>query len=90
MAGKKKPTERYLKIPNHILNIRGLGLCEKTLPAHIYSFGDKRLLAEQCHTRQDVQDLDLHHLPMHRQDAKISLRQESQGLLSNDVGKVAS
>jgi len=40
-TGKKKPTELYLKIPYHILNIPGLGLCEKVLLAHIYSFGVK-------------------------------------------------
>ena len=40
-AGKKKPKELYLKIPYHILNIPGLGLCEKVLLAHIYSFGEK-------------------------------------------------
>jgi hypothetical protein len=39
--GKKEPTELYLKIPYHILNITGLGLCEKVLLAHIYSFGEK-------------------------------------------------
>ena len=42
MAGKtKKQTEKYLKIPYHILNIEGLGLSEKVLLAHIYSFGVK-------------------------------------------------
>ena len=41
MAGGKKTTERYLKIPYHILNIAELGLSEKVLLAHIYSFGDK-------------------------------------------------
>jgi hypothetical protein len=39
--GKKEPKELYLKIPYHILNIPGLGLCEKVLLAHIYSFGEK-------------------------------------------------
>jgi len=39
--GKNKPKELYLKIPYHILNIPGLGLCEKVLLAHIYSFGEK-------------------------------------------------
>jgi len=39
--GKKEPTELYLKIPYHILNIPGLGLCEKVLLANIYSFGEK-------------------------------------------------
>jgi hypothetical protein len=38
---KKEPKELYLKIPYHILNIPGLGLCEKVLLAHIYSFGEK-------------------------------------------------
>jgi len=33
--------ERYLKIPYHILNIERLGLSEKILLAHIYSFGQK-------------------------------------------------
>ena len=33
--------ERYLKIPYHILNIERLGLSEKVLLAHIYSFGQK-------------------------------------------------
>jgi len=42
MAGKEtKQKERYLKIPYHILNIEGLGLSEKVLLAHIYSFGTK-------------------------------------------------
>jgi hypothetical protein len=40
MAKKSdKPIEHYLKIPNHILNIKGLGKGEKLLLAHIYSFG---------------------------------------------------
>jgi hypothetical protein len=39
--GKTKPKELYLKIPYHILNITGIGLCEKVLLAHIYSFGEK-------------------------------------------------
>ncbi len=38
---QKKEQERYLKIPYRILNIGGLGLCEKVLLAYIYSFGDK-------------------------------------------------
>lgn len=45
MAGKTKvktkPKERYLAMPYHILNLRGIGLCEKVLLAHIYSFGAK-------------------------------------------------
>jgi len=49
MAGKTgkqkspgRPTpERYLKIPYYILNIERLGLSEKVLLAHIYSFGEK-------------------------------------------------
>jgi len=42
MADKnRKPPENYLTIPNHILNIRGLGRGEKELLAHIYSFGRK-------------------------------------------------
>jgi len=41
MASGKKTTERYLKIPYHILNIAELGLSEKVLLAHIYSFGTK-------------------------------------------------
>jgi hypothetical protein len=41
MAVKKKVKEQYLKIPYHILNIGSLGLCEKVLLAHIYSFGRK-------------------------------------------------
>ena len=36
-----KPQEHYLKMPNHILNIEGLGKGEKMLLAHIYSFGRK-------------------------------------------------
>ena len=40
-GNKKKPKELYLKIPYHILNIPDLGLCEKVLLAHIYSFGEK-------------------------------------------------
>ena len=41
MADTRKPKERYLKIPYHILNISQLGLSEKVLLAHIYSFGTK-------------------------------------------------
>jgi hypothetical protein len=37
----KKPVERYLKIPDHILGIRDLAPGEKMLLAHIYSFGVK-------------------------------------------------
>jgi hypothetical protein len=37
----KKPVEPYLKIPDHILNIRDLAPGEKMLLAHIYSFGVK-------------------------------------------------
>jgi len=40
-AEKAKPKEQYLKVPYHILNIRDLGLAEKILLAHIYSFGEK-------------------------------------------------
>jgi len=36
-----KKKEPYLKIPAHILNIAQIGLCEKVLLAHIYSFGVK-------------------------------------------------
>lgn len=38
---KDKPKEQYLKMPYHILNIRDLGLAEKVLLSHIYSFGKK-------------------------------------------------
>lgn len=38
---KKNSSERYLKIPYFILNLRGIGLCQKILLAHIYSFGQK-------------------------------------------------
>ena len=41
IKGNKVPKELYLKIPYHILNIPDLGLCEKVLLAHIYSFGEK-------------------------------------------------
>ena len=41
IAGETVEKERYLKIPYHILNIPHLDLCEKVLPAHIYSFGEK-------------------------------------------------
>jgi len=41
MSDKKTQKEHYLKIPNHILNLRQIGLCEKVLLAHIYSFGEK-------------------------------------------------
>lgn len=45
MSGKSKSkrdsAERYLKIPYFILNLRGIGLCQKILLAHIYSFGQK-------------------------------------------------
>ncbi|RKY24114.1 MAG: hypothetical protein DRP62_04505, partial [Planctomycetota bacterium] len=38
---KKTPRERYLAIPYHILNLSDIGLCQKVLLAHIYSFGQK-------------------------------------------------
>ena len=38
---REKPTELYLKVPYHILNIPQLGLSEKVLLAHFYSFGAK-------------------------------------------------
>jgi transposase len=42
MAGKsKKAKERYLKVPYHILNMTGIGLSQKVLYAHIYSYGVK-------------------------------------------------
>ena len=42
MAKKsEQPKENYLKMPNHILNIEGLGEGEKMLLAHIHSFGRK-------------------------------------------------
>ena len=41
MTAKKAQKELYLKIPYHILNLRGVGLSEKVLLAHIYSFGVK-------------------------------------------------
>jgi hypothetical protein len=40
MAKKnKEPKEHYLKMPNHILNIEGLGKGEKMLLSHVYCFG---------------------------------------------------
>jgi hypothetical protein len=41
MKKNKKPREQYLKVPAHILNQTGIGLCQKVLLAHIYSFGQK-------------------------------------------------
>ena len=41
MAGQGRRIEPYLKIPEHILKLDGLGLSEKVLLAHIYSFGTK-------------------------------------------------
>ena len=38
---REKPKELYLKIPYHILNIAEIGLSEKVLLAHFYSFGVK-------------------------------------------------
>ena len=38
---KTRSKERYLKIPNHILNLCGISLAEKVLLAHFYSFGPK-------------------------------------------------
>ncbi len=38
---REKPKEFYLKIPYHILNITEIGLPEKVLLAHFYSFGKK-------------------------------------------------
>ncbi len=36
---KAKAKERYLAIPYHILNIRGIALTQEVLLSHIYSFG---------------------------------------------------
>lgn len=41
MKAKKTQREPYLKIPQHILHIPQLGLPEKVLLGHIYSFGEK-------------------------------------------------
>jgi hypothetical protein len=41
MNKQKKLKEPYLKMPAHILNLPQIGLCEKVLLAHIYSFGEK-------------------------------------------------
>jgi hypothetical protein len=45
MSGKSKVKkgrrDRYLAITYSILNLRGIGLCQKVLLAHIYSFGQK-------------------------------------------------
>ncbi len=41
MKTQKKPKEPYLKVPAHILNLGQIGLCEKVLLAHIYSFGER-------------------------------------------------
>lgn len=41
MTKKKTQIEPYLKIPYHILNLTDIGLAEKVLLAHIYSFGEK-------------------------------------------------
>lgn len=41
MGDKKTHKEPYLKIPAHILNLSQIGLCEKVLLAHIYSFSAK-------------------------------------------------
>jgi len=38
---KRAAGDRYLAIPYHILNLRGIGLCQKVLLAHIYSFNQK-------------------------------------------------
>jgi len=38
-TSKKKPAERYLAIPYHILNLTGIALAQKVLLSHIYSFG---------------------------------------------------
>ena len=38
---RKKQQERYLRIPNHILNLTGLRLLDKVLLAHFYSFGHR-------------------------------------------------
>jgi hypothetical protein len=38
---EKNQTEHYLKIPYHILNLQDIGLCEKVLLSHIFSFGEK-------------------------------------------------
>jgi len=41
MSETKNQKQFYLKIPYEILNLTGIGLCEKVLLAHIYSFGAK-------------------------------------------------
>ena len=41
MAKQNDKKEKYLKIPNSILNISGLNLNKKNLLAHIYSYGRK-------------------------------------------------
>lgn len=41
MKKHEKRKEPYLKVPAHILNLPKIGLCEKVLLAHIYSFGEK-------------------------------------------------
>jgi len=41
MKKLKTQKEPYLKIPAHVLNLTKIGLCEKVLLAHIYSFGEK-------------------------------------------------
>ena len=40
-ARPKRHIEPYLKVPHHILNRTDIGLAEKILLAHIYSFGAK-------------------------------------------------
>jgi len=37
----KKEVRRYLAIPYNILNLTGIGLCQKVLLSHIYGFGAK-------------------------------------------------
>ena len=38
---RKPERDKYLAIPHSILNLQGIGLCQKILLAHIYSFGQK-------------------------------------------------
>ena len=47
-TGNAKPKGLYLKIPYHILNIRDLGLAEKVLLAHSYSFGNIGSINANC------------------------------------------
>jgi len=90
-TGQKRPTELYLKVPYHILNIPGLGLCEKVLLAHL-QLRRKRLLAKQHYARPDVLRRRPYNLKMAGKTEKehSGTVGASEGPVSNDMGQITS